>query len=183
MSIDQPVPEIWQCKHLTKITLKVMVNDPIFDIIQEGSRIHIMCKNGDSSKNPWRFMARKSSNMRKLTRLSPKWPWRSRSIDPIFNSVREGPKKHIQCKFGNSSLNPCQVIVQTSIYLRTDRRTDRQTDGQTDGRTDRRTDRQTDGGNDNTLRQNLPRGKNWSVKVQNDLDQSQLRPYLKAALP
>ena len=119
--------------------------NPIFNRALKGPKIHILCENGDSSLNPWRVMARTSSNLRKLTRLSPKWPWRSRSINPIFNRALEGPKIHILCEDGVSRSNPCRVIARTSIDLRTD-----------DGRTDRRTD----GGNDNTLRQNLPRGKN-----------------------
>ena len=91
--------------------------DPIFDIIQEGSRIHIMCKNGDSSKNPWQVMARKSSNMRKLTRLSPKWPWKSRSIDPIFDRDLKSPKIHILCENRDSRSNPWRGIALTSSNL------------------------------------------------------------------
>ena len=127
--------------------------DPIFNSVLKGPKIHILCENGDSRSNPWRVIAQTSSNLRKSVSLSPKWPWRSRSIDPIFNSVLKGPKIHILCEDGDSRSNPWRVIAQTSIDLRTDGRTDRRTDG--------RTDRRTDGGNDNTLRQNLPRGKNY----------------------
>ena len=30
-----------------------------------------------------------------------KWPWRSRSMTPIFNTSWENPKMHIWCKFGD----------------------------------------------------------------------------------
>ena len=43
-----------------------------------------------------------------------KWPWRSRSMPPIFNISCENPKMHIWCKFGDSSSNPLKVIAQTS---------------------------------------------------------------------
>ena len=82
---------------------------------------------------------------KKLVRLSTKWHWMSMSIDPIFNSVREGPKIHILCEFGYSSLNPCRVIMRISIDLRTDRHTDGRTERQTDGRTERQTNWRTDG--------------------------------------
>ena len=118
------------------------------------SSIQMVCENEDSRSNPWRVIAQTSSNLRKLFSLSPKWPWRSRSIDPNFNRILKGPKIHILCENGDSRSNPWRVIVRTSSSYR---------------RTDGRTDRQTDAGNDNTPSAILPRGKNgW--------DQPQLRP-------
>ena len=38
-----------------------------------------------------------------------KWPWRPRSMPPIFNNSCENPKMHIWCKF--SSWNPLKVIM------------------------------------------------------------------------
>ena len=110
--------------------------DPIFNRALKGPKIHILCEDGDSRSNPCWVMAQTSSNLRKSTRLSPKWPWRSRSINPIFNRALKGPKIHILCEDGDSRSNPCWVMAQTSIDLRTD--------GQTDGRTDRRTDGRTE---------------------------------------
>ena len=106
--------------------------DPIFNRVLKGPKIHILCEDGDSRSNPCRVMAQTSSNLRKLTRLSPKWPWRSRSINPIFNRALEGPKIHILCEDGVARSNPCRVIVRTSIDLRTDRQKD-----ETDGRRQR----------------------------------------------
>ena len=40
-----------------------------------------------------------------------KWPWRSRSIDPIFDRVLKGPQIHILCANGDSSSNPWRVIA------------------------------------------------------------------------
>ena len=42
------------------------------------------------------------------------WPWRSRSMTPIFNTIFENPKMHIWCQFGDANLNPSQVMVWTS---------------------------------------------------------------------
>ena len=92
--------------------------DPIFNRVLKGPKIHILCENGDSRSNPWRVIAQTSSNLRKSVSLSPKWPWRSRSIDPIFNRVLKGPKIHIQCENGDSRSNPWRVIAQTSSNLR-----------------------------------------------------------------
>ena len=41
------------------------------------------------------------------------WPWRSRSITPIFNTSHAYPRMHLWCKFG-STLNLWWVIVPTS---------------------------------------------------------------------
>ena len=43
-----------------------------------------------------------------------KWPWRSRSITPVFNTCQEKLKMHIWCEFCDSSSNKFQVIVWTS---------------------------------------------------------------------
>ena len=43
-----------------------------------------------------------------------KWPWRSRSMTPIFNTSRENPMTHLCCKVGDSNSNPLQVIMWTS---------------------------------------------------------------------
>ena len=40
-----------------------------------------------------------------------KWPWRSRSMPPIFNTSCGNPKMHIWCTFGDSSSNPLKVVV------------------------------------------------------------------------
>ena len=105
--------------------------DPIFNRVLKGPKIHIPCENGDSRSNPWWVIAQTSSNLRKSVSLSPKWPWRSRSIDPIFNRVLKGPKIHIQCEYWVSRSNPWRVIAQTSSsYRRTDRRTDRRSQRQ-----------------------------------------------------
>ena len=113
-----PVPEIWQCKHLTKWPWRSRSIDPIFNRVLKGPKIHILCENGDSRSNPWRVITWTSSNLQKSVSLSPKWPWRSRSIDPIFNRVLEGPKIHILCENGDSRSNPWRVIAQTSSNLR-----------------------------------------------------------------
>ena len=60
-----------------------------------------------------------------------KWPWRSRSIDPIFDRVLKGPKIHILWE--NEDSRSWRFIAQTSSsYRRTDGRTDRRTDGAND---------------------------------------------------
>ena len=46
-----------------------------------------------------------------------KWPWRSRSIDPIFNRVLKRLKIHILCENGDSRLNPWRIIMRTSSNL------------------------------------------------------------------
>ena len=43
-----------------------------------------------------------------------KWPWRSRSMTPIFNTGWDKPKMHIWWKFGDSSSNPLKSIVWNS---------------------------------------------------------------------
>ena len=46
-----------------------------------------------------------------------KWPWKSRSITPIFNTSCGNSKMHAWCKFGDCSSNPLQVITWTNrIY-------------------------------------------------------------------
>ena len=48
---------------------------------------------------------------------SPKWPWRSWSMTPIFNTRWEYPRMHVWCKFGDTSPNLWWVIMRTSqIY-------------------------------------------------------------------
>ena len=49
-----------------------------------------------------------------MVRISLKWPWRSKSISHILNSVRECPKIYILCKFGFPGSNSCWVIVWTT---------------------------------------------------------------------
>ena len=92
--------------------------DPIFNRVLKGPQIHILCENGVSRSNPWRVIALTSSNLRKSVSLSPKWPLRSKSIDPIFNRAMKGPKVHIWCGNGDSRSNPWRVIAQTSSNLR-----------------------------------------------------------------
>ena len=41
--------------------------------------------------------------LNEIVNMIPKWPWRSRSINTIFNWVLEGLKIHIWCKFGDPS--------------------------------------------------------------------------------
>ena len=41
-----------------------------------------------------------------------KWPWRSKSMTPIFNTSWENSQMHIWGKFGDSSSNPLQAIVR-----------------------------------------------------------------------
>ena len=48
--------------------------------------------------------------------LTPKWPWRSRSINTIFNRALEGPNIHLWCKFGDPRLKTWRVIVQRSPF-------------------------------------------------------------------
>ena len=43
-----------------------------------------------------------------------KWPWRSRSMTPIFNTSRENPKMNIWGKFDDFNCSPLQVITRTS---------------------------------------------------------------------
>ena len=43
----------------------------------------------------------------------PKWPWRSKSMNPIFNTNQEYPMRHIWCKIGDCSSNLWRVIVRT----------------------------------------------------------------------
>ena len=132
--------------------------DPIFNRVLKGPKIHILCENGDSRSNPWRVIAQTSSNLRKSVSLSPKWPWRSRSIDPIFNRVLKGPKIHILCENGDSRSNPWRVIAQTSSSYR-------QTDGQTEPTTI-------------PLRPLRPRGKNCSIIQFKELFLSGILLYL-----
>ena len=42
------------------------------------------------------------------------WPWRSRSMTPIFNTSWENPKMYIWFRFGDSSWNLLQVTMQTN---------------------------------------------------------------------
>ena len=44
-----------------------------------------------------------------------KWPWRSKSMTPIFNTSQEILKMHIWCIFGDSSSNLLQVIPQANL--------------------------------------------------------------------
>ena len=64
----------------------------------------------------------------------PKWPWRSKSMNSIFNIIREYHMMNAWHKFGDSSSNLWRVIVQTRQSLRTG--------GRTEGRTDRQRQRQ-----------------------------------------
>ena len=51
------------------------------------------------------------------TILVPKWPWRSRSINTIFNKALEGPMIHDWCKFGDLRTKAWRVITRTSPFL------------------------------------------------------------------
>ena len=100
----------------------------IFEMTRKGLKMHIWCKFGDpSSKRLWVFV-RTSLFGAILYRFGPKWPWRSSSIDMIFERNRKCPKMHIWCKFGDPSSKRQWVIARTSsTYRRTDGRTDRRT--------------------------------------------------------
>ena len=47
--------------------------------------------------------------------MRAKCSWRSRSMTPIFNTSWEIPNMPIWCKFGDSSWNPLQLIMQTKF--------------------------------------------------------------------
>ena len=80
---------------------------PIFNICWEYPRIHVWCKFGDSSPNLWQVImwtSRISQNS------ESKWPWRSRSINPIFNTSREYPMRHFWCNL----VIPAQICDESS---------------------------------------------------------------------
>ena len=93
-------------------------------------RMHVWCKFGDSSPNLWRVIARTSRISYNSESKWPKWPWRSRSITPIFNTNREHAEMHVWYKL----VIPAQICDdlscgQSKIYGRT------ATDGQTQATT------------------------------------------------
>ena len=49
--------------------------------------------------------------------LAAKWPWRSRSINTIFNRLLEGSMIHILCKFGDHRFKSWRVTARTSPFL------------------------------------------------------------------
>ena len=124
------------------MTLKVKVNHHHFQYGPERLQDTYFVQICWPYLNMWRVIL--------LTRqvLGPKWPWGSRSLNPIFNGVLEGPKLHIWCKFGDPSSKKWWFIALTNSCLWIDGR-------RMNGRTDRRTEATTI-----PLRPKRPRGKN-----------------------
>ena len=91
--------------------------DTIFEKVLGGLMIHTWWKVGDPSSKSWRVIAPTSPFWADLDYFSPKWPWRSRSINTIFNRVLERPKIHIWYKFGDPSSKTWQVITRTSPFF------------------------------------------------------------------
>ena len=90
---------------------------PFFNRVLEGPKIHIWCKFGDPGSKAWRVIALTSPFLADFDCYDPKWPWRSRSINTIFNRVLEGPTIHIWYKFSDSSSIPRRVIARTSPFF------------------------------------------------------------------
>ena len=97
----------------------------MFNTSREYPRVHVWCKFGDSSPNLWRVMARINRIFYNSETKWPKWPWRSRSMTPIFKTNRECLMIHVWCKFGDSSSNLWRVMVRTRWNLWTDGPADR----------------------------------------------------------
>ena len=57
-----------------------------FENNQAGHKVHIWCKYGDPSSKRWQVIGRTRQFYLNLTCNITKWPWRSRSISPIFES-------------------------------------------------------------------------------------------------
>ena len=89
----------------------------IFNRVLEGPKIHIWCKFGDPSSKAWLDIALTSLFLADFNLFDPKWPWRSRSINTIFNRVLEGPKTRIWCKFGDPSSKAWCVIAPKSPFF------------------------------------------------------------------
>ena len=80
---------------------------------------------GDPSSITWRVIVWTSSFLPDFDRFSPKLPWRSKSINTIFNRVLEASQIHIWCKFGDHCTKTWRVILRTTnLHGRTDGRTD-----------------------------------------------------------
>ena len=73
---------------------------PIFNTTGENPKMHIWCKFDDSTSKPWQVIAWTSQIS---WNSKSKWPGRSRSMTPIFNTSWEYPNLHVWCKFGDSS--------------------------------------------------------------------------------
>ena len=50
--------------------------------------------------------------------MMAKWPWRSKSMTPIFNTSRKNPKMHNWCKFGDSSSIHYKLSLRQATFLR-----------------------------------------------------------------
>ena len=81
---------------------------------RENTKMHIWCKFGDSSSNPLQVITQTSQISKNSMSKWPKWPWRWRSTNSIFNTSWEYSRMHVWCKFGDSSPNLWWVIARTS---------------------------------------------------------------------
>ena len=127
------------------MTLKVKVNDPIFNTSWEYPRMHVWCKFVDSSSNLWWFITRTRRISLNSNSKCPKWPIKSGSITSIFNTKWEYPMIHVFANLG-IRVEICDELSCGKGNL-------------TDGLTDRRTDT----GNDISPSAWKPMGKNRTI--------------------
>ena len=70
----------------------------IFNTICENPKMHIWCKFGDSSSNTLQVIARTSQIFQNSKSKWTKWPWRLRTMIPIFNTSSANLRMHVLCK-------------------------------------------------------------------------------------
>ena len=71
-----------------------------FKTTWENPKIHIWCKLGDYSSNELQVIPQARHISKNSESKWPKWPWRSRTVSPIFNTSQEYHRMYVWCKFG-----------------------------------------------------------------------------------
>ena len=94
-----------------KWPLRSWLMTPLINTIQEYPMVHVWCKFSDSSPNLWWVIMQTRQISYNSELKWPKWPWRSMSMSPIFNSSWKYPMVHVWHKFGDSSSNLWRVIM------------------------------------------------------------------------